>query len=75
MLGFSLKRSMSASIWAADGYLCAGSLAIARQVMSARPAGISGFSWVSGCGVSWICFIATDTMLSASKGSRPLSIS
>jgi len=56
-------------------YLLAGFFCIALKVICSSPSGISGFISLRGLGLACICIIATETALSASNGSRPVSIS
>ena len=66
---------MSSSISAAEGKRCAGFFSIACIVISSRPFGIEGLMRVGGVGSACICMIATETALSATNGSWPVSIS
>ena len=65
----------SANISVADWYLSVGSFFIAFKTISFTAVGISGFSSIGVTGSSCICFNATETGVSASKGTFPVSIS
>ena len=49
--------------------------AMAFMVISSRPKGMSGMSSRGDMGLALMCWMATDTGESPSKGRRPVSIS
>ncbi len=59
----------------ADPKRLAGSLASARRTTRSSAGDTSGFSALGGVGCSETCFSATETALSPSNGTRPVSIS
>ena len=75
MLGFRRNRSMSSSISPADWNRSTGFFSMAFMVICSSPLGMEGFSSLGMTGLACSCISATDTALSAIKGSLPVSIS
>ena len=75
MLGLRRKASMSSSISPADWNRSTGFFSIARMVICSSPLGMEGFTSRGMAGLACSCIRATDTALSAVKGSFPVSIS
>ena len=62
---------MAVAVW----YLAIGSFCIAFKIISFTAFGMFGFISIGGTGSSCMCFNATETDVSASKGTFPVSIS
>ena len=75
MLGLRRNSSKSSSISPADWNLSTGFFSMARMVICSRPLGMEGFSSRGMTGLACSCISATETALSATKGSLPVSIS
>ena len=66
-----ISVSISVAVW----YLVAVDFSIAFIIISFKALLTDGFTTIGSTGTSWICFNATDTADSASKGNFPVAIS